>query len=348
MCSYNAVNGKPTCADSWLLQTIARDAWGFDGYIVSDCAAVSNVVAPHHYVQTAAEAAAVTLRAGMDIACATFMSRHGMAAYRQGLIDEALIDARLASLFRVRMRLGHFDPPGPLQAIAPNAVCTAAAQALARQGSAQGAALFKNEARALPLKPSRLRTIAVVGPNALLSKAMAGYYGPSLVCGGHFPTLVDAIAAAVPAHVSIRHAAGVPSVLSADTSGVAAAAALAADADATVLALGTDLSVARENRDAVNLTLSAGQLALAHSVSTEGRLDLWTCGTFGPLDLWTVGYAQRLWPRYEVMSSHPHARALSSSAARAPRCDDDRSPRRHARPSSSSCSARCLSTSHRC
>lgn len=101
MCSYNAVNGIPTCANPWLLNTIARGAWGFDGYIVSDCAAVGNVVAPHHYVKTAPEAAAVTLKAGMDIACATFMGYHGKAALDQGLITEALIDERLSNLFKV-------------------------------------------------------------------------------------------------------------------------------------------------------------------------------------------------------------------------------------------------------
>ena len=49
---------------------------------------------------------------GMDIACANYIGKHGAAALAQGLISEALIDERLRNLFRVRMRLGHFDPPG--------------------------------------------------------------------------------------------------------------------------------------------------------------------------------------------------------------------------------------------
>ena len=94
MCSYNAVNGVPTCANRWLLEDVARDAWGFDGYITSDCDAVANVVSPHHYVQTAEEAVAVTLKAGMDIDCSYFVGRHGLAAYQQGLLSEALLDER--------------------------------------------------------------------------------------------------------------------------------------------------------------------------------------------------------------------------------------------------------------
>ena len=66
MCSYNAINGVPTCANSWLLETVARKTWGFDGYITSDCDAVANVVSPHHYVHTAEEAVAATLEAGME------------------------------------------------------------------------------------------------------------------------------------------------------------------------------------------------------------------------------------------------------------------------------------------
>ena len=52
MCSYNAINGVPACANSWLLQDVARDAWGFDGYITSDCGAESDVFANHHFNPT--------------------------------------------------------------------------------------------------------------------------------------------------------------------------------------------------------------------------------------------------------------------------------------------------------
>ena len=117
---------------------------GFDGYITSDCDAVANVVAPHHYVNTSEGAVAVTLKAGMDIDCSYFVGQHGAKALQVaapppcptarsllftpvhaqlGLIDEALIDARLSNLFRVRMRLQHFDPPGPLQRVPTSAIC---------------------------------------------------------------------------------------------------------------------------------------------------------------------------------------------------------------------------------
>ena len=266
MCSYNAVNGVPTCANAWLLQTVARQSWGFDGYITSDCDAVANVVAPHHYAKTAEEAVAVTLRAGMDIDCSYFVGQHGMSAYKQGLIDDALIDARLAHLFKVRFRLQHFDPPGPLQDISIEEVCSESHASTAAEGLVQSAAMYKNDGGALPMNAAALRSVAVIGPNAKLAKAMAGYYGPAAACGGRFPAVYDAISSFLP-HANVTHAPGVPDVLSANTSMVPTAAALAASTDVAVLVLGTDLTVAMENRDAVNLTFSAGQLALVEAVA---------------------------------------------------------------------------------
>ena len=98
MCSYNSVNGVPSCANGWLLGTVARKAWGFDGYVTSDCDAVANVLSPHGYVKTAEQAVAVTLKAGMDVDCSYFVGQHGAAALQQGLIDEPLIDERRANL----------------------------------------------------------------------------------------------------------------------------------------------------------------------------------------------------------------------------------------------------------
>ena len=166
--------------------------------MTSDCDAVANVVSPHHFVETAEEAVAVTLKAGMDIDCSYFVGQHGQSALDKGLIDEDLIDMRLSNLFKVRMRLGHFDPPGPLSKIPASAICSEEAAAVARDGVAQGAVLLKNDVSTLPLSAKKLAaagsTVAVIGPNANLSEAIAGYYGPRAVCGGAYPNMVDAVA----------------------------------------------------------------------------------------------------------------------------------------------------------
>ena len=246
---------------------------------------MANVLAPHRYVKTAEQAVAVTLKAGMDIDCSYFVGAHGAKALQDGLITEALVDERLSNLFKVRMRLQHFDPPGPLQSISSGAVCTAETAAIARDGVVQGAALFKNLAGTLPLSVKGVKAAAVIGPTANLSASMAGYYGPSKVCGGRFPTVIDAVSAYLPG-ITVSYMAGVSSVLSDDTANVSKAAALAKTADVVVLVLGTDLGVACENRDAVNITFSDGQLALAAAVAAAAKRPITVVTlTATPLDL---------------------------------------------------------------
>ena len=155
----------------------------------------------------------------------------------------------------------------------------------ARDGVVQGAALFKNLGRTLPLSAKGVKTAAVIGPNANLSETMAGYYGPSKVCGDKFPTVIDAVSAHLPG-AKVSYMPGVPSVLSDDTANVSQAAALAKTSDIVVLVLGTDIGVACENRDAVNITFSDGQLALAAAVAAAAKQPITVVTlTATPLDL---------------------------------------------------------------
>ena len=73
----NAINGVPTCASDWLLQDVARDAWGFDGYITSDCGAEADVLYNHHFTATGEEAVKAILHAGTDSDCGSFFAKSG-------------------------------------------------------------------------------------------------------------------------------------------------------------------------------------------------------------------------------------------------------------------------------
>ena len=72
MCAYNRVNGQPACASDFLLSDLLRNAWGFKGYVVSDCGAIADIQRGHHFTQSLAEAAAVSLKHGVDNDCADF------------------------------------------------------------------------------------------------------------------------------------------------------------------------------------------------------------------------------------------------------------------------------------
>ena len=276
MCSYNAVNGVPSCANDWLLSTVARRAWRFDGYVTSDCDADANVFDAHHYAATPEEAVRDVLAAGTDVDCQSFVGDHAAAALDKGLVDEALIDDRLVNLFKVRLRLGHFDlsfdpssPRGALDSIrAETTVCSPAHVAASMEGLIQSATLYKNDQGALPFG-ANVRKVLVVGPTANISKATAGYYGPGDVCGGDFWNVIDA--AGDGGRVETTFLPGVPSVASSDVSGIPAAAKAAEDADAVVVALGTDLSWAAEGHDATSIEVTDAQLALCAAVAAAAR-----------------------------------------------------------------------------
>ena len=110
MGAYNAVNGVPACASRELMTDILRGEWGFDGFTVSDCGAISDIFTGHRYAKSAAEAAADGVKAGTDINCGGIYQSSLRRALEQGLLAESDIDQALFRAFRARFRLGEFDP----------------------------------------------------------------------------------------------------------------------------------------------------------------------------------------------------------------------------------------------
>ncbi len=117
MCAYNRVNGQPACASDLLLQQRLRQAWGFRGYVVSDCDAVRDISEYHKYAPDPVVGAAISLKSGVDNECtgATLFDIGGLGeryrqAYERGLIGMQDIDLALIRLFSARYRNG--DLPG--------------------------------------------------------------------------------------------------------------------------------------------------------------------------------------------------------------------------------------------
>ncbi|RQW05270.1 carbohydrate-binding protein [candidate division KSB1 bacterium] len=174
MSSYNAVNGVPTSASTFYLDTIARRTYGLKGYITGDCAAIEDIYTGHYYVETAEEATAEGLKAGVDIDCGSVYQRSTIDALNKGLITMAAIDRALLNIFTLRMRLGEFDPPAkvPYALSLSNVVGSPANIALAKEVATKTPVLLKNDIsaktnkKALPLNPMELGTIALIGPQA--------------------------------------------------------------------------------------------------------------------------------------------------------------------------------------
>jgi beta-glucosidase len=170
MCAYNAIGGTPVCALPWLLGQRLRNDWGFRGFVVSDCDAVDDMTAFHHFRPDNAGSAASALRAGTDLNCGVAYA--GLrAALADGRADEHDIDTAVTRLFAARYRLGLFDS----RSTVPHDN-SANDRSLALRAAGEAMVLLKNERGTLPLKPgSRL---AVIGPNAdSLAILEANYHG---------------------------------------------------------------------------------------------------------------------------------------------------------------------------
>ncbi len=185
MCVYNAVNGVPGCANTMLMEDHLRTAWGFKGYVVSDCGAAANIYRADAlaFTKTAPEGVAVGFKAGMDLICGDYRndmttdSDNIVAAVKAGLLPQAVVDRSLQRLFEARVRLGLFDPKLPFAEITAKDYDTPAHHALSRKTAEASMVLLKNQGNLLPIKGSP-RTIAVIGPNADSFDALVGnYYG---------------------------------------------------------------------------------------------------------------------------------------------------------------------------
>ena len=183
MCAYNAIDVAPACASTMLLADHLRDAWKFDGYVVSDCGAVADVYNGHHYSPDMPHAAAAAVKAGTDLECGykTWQAFPSLIdAVRQGVIKEADIDNALRRLFRARFKLGMFDPLSSYAygRIPASEVNSPEHRQQSLRAARETIVLLKNQDRTLPLRAGIAR-IAVVGPTAEFVQSLQGNYnGP--------------------------------------------------------------------------------------------------------------------------------------------------------------------------
>jgi beta-glucosidase len=184
MCAYNRVNGEPACVNSFLLQNELRGAWKFDGYVVSDCGAIEDILNGHHYTQSLAEAGGFAIKAGMDNECADFFTKKNdnsdyvkyIDAVKQGIIREKDIDLALKRLFTARFRLGMFDPPEMVKfARTPDSeIDSPAHREKALKTAQESMVLLKNDG-VLPLRTDG-KKIVVIGPLAEQNEVLYGNY----------------------------------------------------------------------------------------------------------------------------------------------------------------------------
>ncbi|KAJ9545887.1 hypothetical protein OSB04_025594 [Centaurea solstitialis] len=283
MCAYNRVNGLPNCADYNLLTKTARDAWGFKGYIASDCDAVAIMHDVQGYSKVPEDAVASVLKAGMDVNCGSYLKKYTKSAVEQKKLTEAEIDRALENLFTVRMRLGLFDgnpKTGIYGSLGTDQVCSKEHQDLALEAARNGIVLLKNSAGLLPLSKTETASIAVIGPNANVTQTLLGNYEGE-ACRN--VTVLQAIQNYVK---NTQFHQGCVDFVNCTAIAVDDAVRVAKAVDRVILVMGLDQSQEREKLDRVDLGLPGKQAALVSAVARAAKKPVTlvlVCG--GPVDV---------------------------------------------------------------
>ncbi len=213
MAAYNSVYGMSASASPLLLTKILREKWGFAGHVVSDCDSVEDIWKTHKIVATQVEAVALALKAGLDLNCGFGTLRppqyHAalVDAWQQGLVTEQEINQALHYVLKARFQLGLFNPPEkvPYSKYTLADVDTPEHAALALQAAHESMTLLKNSG-VLPLDKSKLKKIAVIGPNADSVPMLLGNYNGT---PSHPVTVLAGIRAeAASANIEVTYAVG--------------------------------------------------------------------------------------------------------------------------------------------
>jgi beta-glucosidase len=288
MSAYQKVNGLYCSENPFLLQDVLRKEWGFKGFVVSDWGSTYSTDGP--------------VNAGMDIempggdVARAWLATEGakkngnggdwlspdkvLPRIAAGAITKATLDENVSSILRIMFVSGVFDRAQT----AASEIDTPAQRAVARHAAAESMVLLKNSGNLLPLDSAKIKTLAVIGPNAAVARTGGG--GSSLVRSNYAVTPLDAIKERAGSAIQVSYAlgaaideegvsgAGLVENLSAAGGDKAAAeklraeaVAVAAKADAVILVVGDNARVESEGFDRTTLDLPPGQDELIAAVA---------------------------------------------------------------------------------
>ncbi|MFH0992442.1 MAG: glycoside hydrolase family 3 N-terminal domain-containing protein [bacterium] len=182
MPSYNEIDGVPSHANTWLLRDVLRNEWGFEGIIVSDYYAITELhkrdeASSHSVAKDKSDAALQAVKAGVNIEfpdpdCYPYLIQH----VQDGTVDVAEIDELVAALLKYKFQLGLFDDPFVDPELTQNELGLERERELALRAAHETITLLKNDGGLLPLNLQQYHTLAVIGPNAD-RRLLGGYSG---------------------------------------------------------------------------------------------------------------------------------------------------------------------------
>lgn len=175
MPGYHAVDGVPSHANPWLLNEVLRGEWNFNGYVVSDYGGIDGIKNDHRLAISTEEAAVKALMAGVDLELASPNCFRNLTSLCESNSELALaLDTAVARVLRMKFKLGLFEHPYADAERASQLSHTKEQQALALKAAEKSIVLLKNEHETLPLDKNKIKTLAVIGPNARVCR-FGGY-----------------------------------------------------------------------------------------------------------------------------------------------------------------------------
>lgn len=257
MACYNEVDGIPCHASPFLLDQILRKEWGFEGTLVSDYFAIEQLSSVHKVVADKAQAAKISLESGVDVELPYAQTFDTLVQQvRSGKLAESMIDRAVTRVLQQKFELGLFDRPYSDPALAEKVTNSPEHRALALESARKSIILLKNDKNLLPLDRTRVKHIAVVGPNAA-SVHLGGYSDNP----GRGVSVLDGIRDKVGAGVKVSYAEGcritesnpdwnadvvVPADPAKDEFRIREAEAVAKTADVVVIVVGENEQTSRE------------------------------------------------------------------------------------------------------
>jgi beta-glucosidase len=304
MTAYNAVNGTPSAADTYMDSELLQDTYGFNGYTTSDCGAITDIYTKHdwappgwttstvkgtvtwtkkgtkHRISGAAGAEAYALRAGTEVNCtgAEATTANIEASIKAGVLSEGVLDNALVHLFTIRMETGEFDPASQVAytKITKAVIQSPAHQALAEQVAADDLVLLQNnnvtgtKARLLPANPAALSKVVIVG-NLANSVTLGGYSGAPALQVSAVKGIRTAVMAANP-HATVTYDSCRTSTTATKPASCSAATRAAIKAASLVIVfVGTDGKVAAEAHDRTSLAMPGNYNSLISQVKALGN-----------------------------------------------------------------------------
>jgi beta-glucosidase len=279
MAAYHEIDGIPITADPFLLKTVLRGEWGFQGMVLSDLGAIERLYTVHHVAATPKDAVCLAIRSGVDMQFYDFshpvFQNALLDCLKEGTLPEADLDRAVAAVLRLKFSLGLFDHPFVDPTLNQRVYRSQAHLDVSLRSARESMTLLKNDNHLLPLSKS-VRRIAVIGPNA----DVARYGDYEKEENGEHISLLQGVKSAVP-HAAVDFDEG---------NDISAAVAKAEAADVVILGLGEEQGISGEGFDRSELGLPGQQEKLLEAVVQTGKPVVLVLENGRPL---TIGWAKQ-------------------------------------------------------